>query len=299
MSRRAAGLVLAFATSAWCLTTGLAALPPPAPAQAQAPSQAPAPPPPPLTAPAAKPPLPVDADVEEFLLKGRLGKTRGAGKGITGSLRGTMTFEGLTHDIHIQTIDEAKREFKSAQGTEFNFRDYWGFNVAGYKIDRLLGLGLVPVSVERRFRSTLAAYTWWVDDFMMDEQARYKKKISPPAEVLERWNQEMQLLRLFDQLIANIDRNLGNLLIGNDWTIWAIDHTRAFRTNATLKTPGNVTRCDRAVFARLKQLDKPTLAKAVGNSLQTYEIEAVLKRRDAIVAIIEQKGENGLFDRIR
>ncbi len=66
-----------------------------------------------------------------------------------------------------------------------------------------------------------------------------------------------------------------------------------------MKTPGNVTRCDREVFARLKQLDKPTLSKAVGNSLQSYEIEAMLKRRDAIVAIIEQKGENGLFDRIK
>ena len=102
----------------------------------------------------------------------------------------------------------------------------------------------------------------------------------------------MQMLRLFDQLIANTDRNLGNLLIGNDWTIWAIDHTRAFRTHATLKTPGNVTRCDREVFARLKQLDKPTLSKAVGNSLQGYEIESVLKRRDAIVTIIEQRGES-------
>ena len=296
MSRRAAVLALGFATGVWCLTTGLAASPTAAPAQTQTP---PPPPMPPIAAPAAKPPLPSDADIEQFLLKGRLGKTRGAGKGITGSLRGTMTYESLTHDIHIQTIDESKREFKGAQGTEFNFRDYWGFNIAGYKIDRLLGLGLVPVSVERRFRSTLAAYTWWVDDFMMDEQVRYNKKISPPAEVLERWNQQMQLLRLFDQLIANTDRNLGNLLIGNDWTIWAIDHTRAFRTNPTLKTPGNVTRCDRAVFARLKQLDKPTLTKAVGNSLQTFEIEAVLKRRDAIVAIIEQKGDNGLFDRIK
>ena len=296
MSRRAAVLALGFATGLWCLTTGLAASPTAAPAQAPTP---PPPPMPPIAAPAAKPPLPSDADIEQFLLKGRLGKTRGAGKGITGSLRGTMTYESLTHDIHIQTIDESKREFKGAQGTEFNFRDYWGFNVAGYKVDRLLGLGLVPVSVERRYRSTLAAYTWWVDDFMMDEQVRYNKKISPPAEVLERWNQQMQLLRLFDQLIANTDRNLGNLLIGNDWTIWAIDHTRAFRTHATLKTPGNVTRCDRAVFARLKQLDKPTLTKAVGNSLQTFEIEAILKRRDAIVAIIEQKGENGLFDRIK
>ena len=39
----------------------------------------------------------------------------------------------------------------------------------------------------------------------------------------------MQLVRLFDQLIYNIDRNIGNLMITNDWRIWAIDHTRAFR----------------------------------------------------------------------
>ena len=292
MSRRAAVLALAFVTGVGVLTTGLTASPASPLAQAQTPAV-------PVAAPAAKPPLPSDAEIEQFLLKGRLGKTRGAGKGITGSTRGTMTYENLTHDVHIQIIDESKREFRSAQGTEFNFRDFWGFNVAGYKIDRLLGLGLVPVSVERRLRSSSAAYTWWVDDVLMDEQVRYTKKISPPADKLERWNQQMQLLRLFDQLIANTDRNLGNLIITNEWTIWAIDHTRAFRTLATLKTPGNVTRCDREVFARLKQLDKPTISKAVGSSLQSFEIESLLKRRDAIVAIIEQKGENGLFDRIK
>ena len=108
----------------------------------------------------------------------------------------------------------------------------------------------------------------------------------------------MQLLRLFDQLIANVDRNLGNLIITKDWNIWAIDHTRAFRTNPTLKTPGNIARCDRQVFARLKQLDKPTLSQAVGRSLQSFEIDAILKRRDAIVAMIEQRGESGLFDRL-
>ena len=292
MSRRAAVLALGIVTGVGILTTGLTAFPASPQTQVQTP-------PAPVAAPAAKPVLPSDAEIEQFLLKGRLGKTRGAGKGITGSLRGTMTYENLTHDVHIQIIDETKREFRSAQGTEFNFRDFWGFNIAGYKIDRLLGLGLVPVSVERRFRSSLAAYTWWVDDVLMDEQARYNKKISPPAENLERWNQQMQLLRLFDQLIANTDRNLGNLIITNEWTIWAIDHTRAFRTHATLKTPGNVTRCDREVLARLKQLDKPTVSKAVGSNLQSFEIESLLKRRDAIVAIIEQKGESGLFDRIK
>ena len=236
-----------------------------------------------------------DADAERFLLNAKVVKSRGAGKGITGSLRATLTDGTLTHDAHIQTIDEAKREFRSAQGTEFNFRDSWSFNVAAYKIDRLLGLNLVPVTVARRWRSTMGAFTWWIDDVQMDEGERLKKKIQAPNPV--EWNEEMQLVRLFDQLIYNIDRNLGNLVITNDWGIWAIDHTRAFRTYETLKTPANVARCDRAVFERLKALDKASLKREAGEYLQGWELDAVLKRRDAIVKIIESRGPAGLFDR--
>jgi hypothetical protein len=284
MSRRAAW-VLGSIVGAWCLTASLIAQP--APALLQAPAAVAVP-----TAPRLS-----DAEIEQFLLKGVVKKTRGAGKGITGSLRATMTDGTLTHDAHIQLIDESKREFRSQQGTEFNFRDSWIFNVAAYKIDRLLGLGMVPVSVERRWKSASGAYSWWLDDVLMDEAERLKKKVSAPD--LVRWNQQMQLVRLFDQLIANIDRNLGNLVITNDWTIWAIDHTRAFRTQPQLKTPANVARCDRQVFARLKQLDKTSIKEAVGDHLSNYEIEALLKRRDVIVKMIEQRGEAGLFDRGR
>jgi len=256
---------------------------------------------PPVLAQAGKmTPLPTpaaDAEIEQFLLKAEVRKSRGAGKGITGSLRATMTLGDLTHDAHIQTIDEQKREFRSTQGTEFNFRDSWEFNVAAYKIDRLLGLRLVPVSVARRFRNNMAAFTWWVDDVQMDEGERYKKKLNSPDPLT--WNEEMQLVRLFDQLIANTDRNLGNLVITNDWGIWAIDHTRAFRTAGTLKTPGNIARCDRGMFERLKALDKEALKREVGSHLQNWEIEALLKRRDAIVEMIERRGDAGLFDRRR
>jgi hypothetical protein len=283
--RRAARVTLGFLTGVWCLTASLTAWPAPPPLQA------------PAAAPAASPAPLSDADIEQFLLKGAVTKTRGAGKGITGSLRATMTNGTLTHEAHIQTIDESKREFRSDKGTEFNFRDSWNFNVAAYKIDRLLGLGMVPVSVERRWKSTPAAYSWWLDDVLMDEGERLKKNVSPPS--LVRWNEQMQMVRLFDQLIANIDRNLGNLVITNDWTIWAIDHTRAFRTQAQLKTPGNIARCDRQVFARLKQLDKASIKDAVDDHLTGYEIDAILKRRDVIVKMIEQRGDAGLFDRAK
>jgi hypothetical protein len=238
-----------------------------------------------------------DEDIEQFLLKAKVVKTRGAGKGITGSIRATLSDGTVTHDAQIQTIDEAKREFRSMSGVEFNFRDSWMFNVAAYRLDRVLNLRFVPVSVERRWRSTNGAFTWWLDDIQMDEGDRLKKSMNSPDP--RGWNEEMQLVRLFDQLIYNVDRNLGNLLITNDWDIWAIDHTRAFRTHETLKTPGNIARCDRQVFERLKALNSADLRKRLGPYLNGFEINTMLKRRDAIVAIIEQRGEAGVFDRKR
>ena len=62
---------------------------------------------------------------------------------------------------------------------------------------------------------------------MMDEGKRLKDKLQPPDTDL--WNEQMQMVRVFDQLIYNVDRNMGNLLIGKTWRVWAIDHTRAFR----------------------------------------------------------------------
>lgn len=236
-----------------------------------------------------------DTEKEAFLLKASIVRTRGAGKGITGSLRGTLTDGTITHDVHIQTIDESKQEFRSTGGTEFNFRDSWMFNVAAYKIDRLIGLKLIPVTVARRHKSDPASFTWWVDDVMMDEAERLKKKIAAPDPIV--WNEEIQLVRLFDQLIYNIDRNLGNLVITNDWTMWAIDHTRAFRNFDTLKTPGNIARCDRQVFDGLKALNKASLQKEVGQYLQQWQIDSLLKRRDVIVAMLEQRGPAAIFDR--
>ena len=238
-----------------------------------------------------------DAEMEAFLLKASIIKTRGAGKGITNSIRATLSDGVMTHDAHIQTIDESKQEFRSASGTEFNFRDSWLFNLAAYKLDRLIGLKLIPATVARRHKTDRASFTWWVDDVMMDESERLKKKLTAPDTIV--WNEEMQLVRLFDQLIYNIDRNLGNLVITKDWTIWAIDHTRAFRTFDTLKTPGNIARCDRAIFERLKALDRATLMKEMGQYLQQWQIDSMLKRRDAIVALLEQRGPAAFFDRRR
>jgi hypothetical protein len=247
--------------------------------------------------PAASPaPSLSDSEMEQFLLKAKILKSKNASKGITGSLRATLSDGKLTHDAHIQTIDEEKAQFQGEQGTEFNFRDTWRFNVAGYRVDRLIGMNMVPVSVERRFGYQSAAFTWWVDDVMMDEGERLKKKLEVPN--VEAWNEQMQVVRLFDQLIANVDRNLGNLIIAKDWRVFPIDHTRAFRRNHELKAAANITHADRVVVERLKALDRETLKKSIGKYVTTFELDALLARRDAILKRLDSLGPSALFDRM-
>jgi hypothetical protein len=236
-----------------------------------------------------------DADIERFLKTARIVRTRSTDKGVTNSLRATLSDGATTHDAHVQTIDDRRVTGPAPQGAELNFRDSWMFNIAAYKLDRLIGLNLVPVSVERRHDSKSAAFTWWIDDVLMDEGERLKKKLNSPRPA--DWNEQMQMVRVFDQLIYNMDRNLGNLLITNGWNLWAIDHTRAFRLHKTLKSPENVTRCDRGVFDRLKALDKAALQREMGKYLAPWEIDAVLARRDEIVARLEKAGPGALFDR--
>jgi hypothetical protein len=236
-----------------------------------------------------------DTQVEQFLAHARVIHQSRTRKGVTGSIRATLTDGKMTHDAHIQAIDEHQEEFQGFSGTQRNFRDSWSYNVAAYRLDRLLGLNLVPVSVARRWGRGSAAFTWWVDDVLMDEAERLTKRISAPD--TERWNEQLQLLRVFNQLIANADPNFGNVLITKDWRIWAIDHTRAFRLTLSVKTPENITRCDRQVLERMKALDEETLQKAIGPYTYTTEIAGLLARRDEIVRILEKAGPSALFDR--
>jgi hypothetical protein len=232
------------------------------------------------------------AEQEAFLAKAKVVRTRGVSKGITGTLRATLTDGRITHDASIQTVDEFKQRFESTRGTEFNFYDTWRYNVAAYRLDRLLGLDMIPPSVERTFASKKGSFTWWVDDVLMDEGARLESKASAP--VARVWNEQMWHVRLFDQLIYNVDRNLGNLLIDKEWRIWMIDHTRAFRLHDTPATPANIARCDRAIVERLKALTKQSLETAMDDYLTPHEIGALLKRRDFIVQRLEKA--NAIFE---
>jgi hypothetical protein len=229
-----------------------------------------------------------DAAKERFLLEAQIVRTRGAPGGVTLSRRATLRLDGLEHDAHIQTIDEAKPLVNLSGGAEVDFRDSYRNNVAAYRLDRLLGLGMIPVTVVRSHEGRTAAFTWWVDDVKMSEKERYTKKIRTPD--AERWNEQIFVVRAFDQLIYNADRNLGNLLIDGGWRVWMIDHTRAFKIFKTLRSEKELgPRCERHLLEALRGLDEPTLRATMKDLLSQGQIEGLLGRRDRILTHYDAK----------
>jgi hypothetical protein len=248
-----------------------------------------------LAAPAAAQQALTLEQQEQFLKTAKVVRTRAAGKGVTGTLRATLSDGVFTHDASIQTVDISMTEFRSNRGTELNFKDTWRYNVAAYRLNRVLQLGNIPPSIERTYNGKTGAFTWWVDEVLMDEGERLKKKHQSPDALA--WNQQMWHVRLFDQLIQNVDRNLGNLLIDKSWSVWMIDHSRAFRLSSDLRAAKNLTKVERSALERLKALDLETVNKEVGDYLTSFEKRAMMQRRDAIVALFEKGGAAMIYDR--
>jgi hypothetical protein len=227
------------------------------------------------------------AEMEKFLLEGKVIKKVRTLKGVTDSLQVTMSNGVITHDAHIQDVDIEKALFDvGPKHTEVNFKDSYRYNVAAYRLAVLLGLDNVPMSVERVVGGKKSAVTWWLED-VMDEGDRKKAKLEHANS--RRASEYYAVMYVFDELIQNRDRNAGNMMWSRDSKMWLIDHTRAFRLGKNLLNPDNLSRIDRALLDKLRTLDPAVFTAAVGKTLTKGEIEALLHRRDLIVKRFDER----------
>jgi hypothetical protein len=229
-------------------------------------------------------------EMEDFLLHARIVDIKRTLKGVTGARQVTLSDGRITHDAQVQDVDIAKAIFDvGPKYTEINFKDTYRYNIAAYRLALLLGLDNVPMSVLRTVNGKPAAVTWWLDDVAMEEGERQKMKPAPVGPDPARTSGYIHILRVFDELIQNRDRNAGNFIWTKDWTMWMVDHTRAFRLGKDLLKPQLLERCERTLFEGMRALTAPALTEAMGKSLTKQEIDALLARRDVIVKLFDGK----------
>jgi hypothetical protein len=232
-------------------------------------------------------------EIAAFMQAAKVVRSRELSTGITRPLRLTLSDGHTTHDAVFQAVDQKLAVFTPQRGpAEINFVDSWRYNVAGYRLATLLGLeSMAAVTIEYRYQGKTGALAWFRES-MMDERKRMKEKIRPPD--VQTWNHDMYNMRVFTALVRDTDRNLGNVLISPDWRVIMVDFTRAFRLHPTIDTK-EIHQCERGLLTRLEALTLESLQRTVGEYLTKPEAEAVMKRRDLIVAhirtLIAERGE--------
>lgn len=163
------------------------------------------------------------------------------------------------------------------------FRESYKAEIAAYELDKLLGLGMVPPTVERRIRGARGAIVMWVEGVKGWDIENPVVGPDPLA-----WTREVVRMKMFDQLIGNIDRNAGNLLYDGDYHIVLIDHSRAFTSVTDLRRMSPPTRIDRELWTRMEKLTLPDLETALGAWVGRSDLRSILTRRDRMKRQIEE-----------
>lgn len=185
----------------------------------------------------------------------------------------------------------------------------WKWEIAAYRLDKLLGLNMVPPTIEKRFREEKGSCQLWVEDCITLKQ-KEQDKIKTPSYKVFHWNRALYLQRAFDNLIANNDRHQNQYLITKDWRMLLVDHSRSFGTSGKFtrkliytkdhkEGPREMKQLPKEFVEKLKALDYDQIKAAVEDYLDEKEIEAVLKRRDLILKeidnIIKRLGEENVL----
>ena len=226
-----------------------------------------------------------DATLEEFMRTAPIVKVEKLDTGITNPKRVTQSRDGISNDAVFKYEDthpdlQNKDKYISRR---YNDSDRYVYDVAAYKIDRLLDWQLVPTAVIAEVEGDEGALSDWVEN-AINERDRLEKEI--PFSGYCKQYEQYRMRFVFDVLIYNEDRNLTNILwTKNDFMMKFIDHSLAFRS--TEKRPKQYAKVPLQVSdllrGRLQSLNQDELTQELSPYLHPRQIEAILARRDLIL----------------
>lgn len=248
-------------------------------------------------------PLPFQdhATIMEALRSARVLGCEKVGRGVAGVEKCALEHEGLRFHGAFRSVDVTARK-SAPRGIEKptkKYRDAAIFEIAAYELSGLLGIGRVPPVVERSIDGRDGTLQIWMEGIRPEVELIEDDLLHPPD--VQRWMQQKQIMLMFDNLIANSDRNQGNLLIDRSWNIWLIDHTRAFKRSSTLIYRDKLSHCEIGLWKSLREVDDTTLRERLGPYLESQEISKLITRRRTLVrhiqSMIDKRGAREvLFD---
>jgi hypothetical protein len=221
-----------------------------------------------------------DDELEVFLSEAEIVLAEYLGKGITKPKKVILERDG----IQLQAIFKDVRFKEQRMGnTIVEFADHWRNEVAAYKLDRLMGLEAVPVTVEREVEGKRGSLQFWVHGLMN------WRTVSEAGKAPGNWCEmlpQYQVLKVFDALVHNLDRTQENLAFEkSDWKLILIDHSRAFAARPRIldKIESEYLVVTPAMAKRLEALTEESVLAATRPYLNLSQVRTLMARRDILL----------------
>lgn len=186
---------------------------------------------------------------------------------------------------HVDEVRQESKRLPNGRMVQY-FRDSYRNQAAAYAVARLLGLRNVPPTVLRTSGGRKGSAQLWIENAMVEADRRERGLEHPDP---ERYARQYFEMRVFDNIINNIDRNQTNILFDADWNLWMIDHTRTFGRDKSLPFPEMVRRCSRDLWQALRDLDPKRVRAALKPYLGDFEISAVVARARKVEKLLDKR----------
>lgn len=222
-----------------------------------------------------------ETEFEDFLKSAKVTGLKDVPVGVTRPSRAYLAPGGMAESMAWKPI---------TPGLKNGFYESYRSEVAAYELDKLLGLGMVPPTVEREVNGQKGAAVLWASPTRSFKELGgvpgQPGVAGPPGPRVAGFTRLLVRAKMFDNLIANKDPNLGNWLVDPDWHLLLIDHSRSF--TAIKNLIHKMDNIDRELWDKMRALDEPALKTAVGNWMGGSELRAILERRDRMQQEIDK-----------
>ena len=208
-------------------------------------------------------------------------------RGVAHNIKLLLEHEGVRFQAVLRLIDVTEKEEAGSLRMVLKYRDSYIFEVAAYRLDELLGIGRIPPTVERRIDEHKGSVQIWMEGTTPEDLLLEQDRLHPPDRAT--WWRQKNIMSIFDALIANTDRNQGNLLIDDDWNLWFIDHTRAFRETSLLFDVNDIKTCERGLWTALQNTDEDAIREVLEPYLTSKELSKLFLRRNKLIKHIAKR----------
>lgn len=217
-----------------------------------------------------------DSVLEKFLTQGEIVDSRYLGRGTTRPRLLVLKMGEERRRGIFKTVEDGENPSPGEATDRFQHE------VAAYRLDRKLGLNMVPVTVVRKFDGERGSLQAWIEGAVDQEEAEAYNLALFNTDAMSK---QLDTGRVFDALIGNFDRGPNDHLCPvTRQRLLLIDHSQAFSTSPELPAEGDKPLAvDPQLLAALRGLDRDSLEELLGDLISDRQIDALLVRRDKIL----------------